>query len=74
MIELLEDYKSLETQEINLLLDSFIRLLEKEEFDSRINEQIEENTFVFETLLFDSSTPTKISKKIHYLLTTYFEM
>ena len=72
--ELLDEYKTLESKDIITILDTFMMLLEKEEFDSRITDQIEENTFIFENILFDSSTPTKISKKIHYILTTYFEM
>lgn len=74
LFELVDQYQSLEIKEIEILLDTFMKLLEMEQFDSRIIEQIEENTFIFENILFDSSTSTKISKKVHYILTTYFEM
>ena len=74
MTELLMDYKYLEKSEIIALIDAFLMLLEKSEFDSRIGEYIEEEISVFETILFDSATPTKICKKIQWLLTTYFEL
>ena len=74
MTELLMDYKYLEKSEIISLIHAFLMLLEKSEFDSRIGEYIEEEIAVFETILFDSATPTKICKKIQWLLTTYFEL
>ncbi|EAL50352.2 hypothetical protein EHI8A_106650 [Entamoeba histolytica HM-1:IMSS-B] len=72
LIDLIKQYRLIEIEDLSLLIESLLILIKMDESKTDIITLIEDNIQYIEIILFDSSTPTKICKKIKWLLDTYF--
>ena len=74
LMDLFSSQEKLQNDDIISILESIKILLE---IDSNVNlnilERIEEQSYLFNTLLFNSKTPTKIVKRLQYIVNTFFD-